>query len=565
MKKIKRLKIVEQIAIVTFFSVITPLVIAGLIVNNINQHGIRRELSYSAEMIAESIENNIHSLVESDEGKLKEVVLATKYFPNDYIEDVYLKDVVINSNLFKDLQIIMPSQLKADFKEPSRLHYNEENQDLILAEKIHDDKYLVATVDVEKFKDKIFENIKNDKRQIYVLDSNTGGLIFAHNYSKDDFENVKKLLPSKLEIDVPVTYGDIKNQPLAYLKASGTNLLVIVNTTHEITEKTINTARAKIIVAILVAAAFILLLVGIYTYYLYINIKQLFKGIMAISKGNYKRQIRLLMNFFTPSEVVFLASEFNKMVNEINVSYKKLKQKNIELKHLDEFRSNLVDTVSHEFRTPLTSIKGYTSRLLRQDIVLDEAMKHKSLVVIKQQSERLARMVEDLLVIPDIEGAKLNIRLEDVNLWDTVESSFLSIRNVENRIVENLVPADFPLVRADKDRIEQVIINLVENATKYAYEDSPIVISAEVENDRAILTVFNKADYIDKEKLEKLFEKFTRVEDDTTRTTRGTGLGLFIVKGLVEAMHGAIYLKSSVKNEFWVKVILPLVKESEQA
>lgn len=557
MKKIKRLKIIEQIALVTFFSVLTPLIIAGLIVNNVNQHAIRKELNYSAMMIAKTIDNNIYSLLESDEGKLKEVILAMKYLPSEYIEDVYLKDVVINSTIFKDLSVVRPSEQKNLALGDNRFSYDDESKELVITEKIHDDKYLIATIDIEKFKNKVFNNIKNDKRRIYVVDEENQ-LIFAHNYLKKDFEEVMSLLPEKLEVNAPITFGDVKNQPLAYLKMGSNKLTVIVNTTEEITEKTINTARAKIIGSIIIAAGIILFLVGIYTYYLYINMRQLFKGVLAISKGNYKRQIRLLMNVFTPSEVVVLASEFNKMVNEINVSYKKLKQKNIELKLLNDFRSTLVDTVSHEFRTPLTSIKGYTSRLLRQDIVLDEEMKHKSLMIIKQQTERLNRMVEDLLVIPDIEGAKLNIQLEAVNLSNVVESSLISIKNIDQRDVKNLVDSEFPYVKADKDRLEQVLINLIENATKYAYEDSPIIVEAERENNKAIISVSNKADYIEKQVLEKLFEKFTRVEYETTRTTRGTGLGLFIVKGLVKAMNGSIYLKSTMNNEFVVKIILPL-------
>ena len=147
--------------------------------------------------------------------------------------------------------------------------------------------------------------------------------------------------------------------------------------------------------------------------------------------GNYKRKIRLLTNVFTPYEIIFLAIEFNKMVDEINNTYRQLKHTNKELKKLDEFRSNLVDTVSHEFRTPLTSIKGYTSRLLRQDIEIDEETKQKSLKIIKSQSERLSRMVEDLLVIPDIEGAKLNLNIEPVNISDLINDSLISVKNKE--------------------------------------------------------------------------------------------------------------------------------------
>lgn len=560
MKKIKRFKIVEQIGIVTLFSVLAPMIIAGLIVNNINQHAIRKELNYSAQIIAQTIDNNINSLLESDEGKLKEVVLAIKYIPSEYIQGVYLKDVMINSNIYRNLEIVQPSLVEIPDIKDGVLNYLPKFNTIKIFEKIHDDKYLAATIDVNILASKVFNNLKNDKRRIYVIDENKN-VVLAHNFSHNDFQKVLKLLPNKLEKDKPVIFGNVKNQPLAYLKMTDKNLTVIVNTTEEITEKTINTARAKIILSILIAVGFIFFLVGIYTYYLYINIRQLFKGVMALSKGNYKRQIRLLTNVFTPYEIFFLATEFNKMVNEINVSYKQLKHKNRELKLLDEFRSNLVDTVSHEFRTPLTSIKGYTSRLLRQDIVIDDETKHKSLIIIKQQCERLSRMVEDLLVIPDIEGAKLNIKLERVNVSNEIGFALMSIKNIEKREIINNVSSEFPYIKADKDRFEQVVINLIENAVKYAYDGTPITIEARTDNKKAIISISNKADYIEKDVLEKLFEKFTRVEYETTRTTRGTGLGLFIVKGLVRAMNGSIYLKSSINNEFNAQIILPLYDE----
>lgn len=557
MKKLKRLKIVEQIIVVLLFAVVTPMVIAGIIVNNVNQHAIRKELNYSALMIAETINNNIYSLLESDESKLSEIVLALKYIPSEYMQSVYLKDVMINSDIFNDLVIVHPSSNKAILNDKSNLLYDNKTRKLTITAKIHNDKYLIATVNIDKLQDKIFNNIKGDKRRIYVIDD-MNNIIFSHNYDKEDFEKLIELLPSKLIEGHADTFSKVKNQPLAYMKMPSTNLVIIVNTTKEITERTINTARGKIIFSILAAAFFIIFSIGLYTYYLYINIRQLFKGIMALSKGNYKRRIRLLVHHFTPYEIVFLASEFNKMANEINLSYRQLKQKNRELNRLDEFRSNLIDTVSHEFRTPLTSIKGYTSRLLRQDINIDDEMKHKSLMVIKQQTERLSRMVEDLLVVPDIEGAKLNIQLEAVSLNNIVESSLISIKNIEKREIHNNIPVDFPQIVADKDRLEQVFINLLENANKYAHEGTPITLNAKRENKKAIITVTNKADYIEKQVLERLFEKFTRVDYETTRTTRGTGLGLFIVKGIIQAMNGTVNLISSMNNEFSVQVTLPL-------
>ena len=248
------------------------------------------------------------------------------------------------------------------------------------------------------------------------------------------------------------------------------------------------------------------------------------------------------------------------MVEEINLSYRRILQKNKELKQLDELRSNLIDTVSHEFRTPLTSIKGYTSRLLRQDIEIDKETEQKSLKVIKRQAERLSRMVEDLLVIPDIDGAKLNMNIDKINLNETFQLALHSLKSVENDNIKADIPENL-FIYADKDRFEQVLINLLENAKKYATEDTEIMLSAYAGEDSAYIKVENEAPFIPQEKVEQLFEKFIRLDNSTTRTTRGTGLGLYIVKGLVEAMTGEIKIHSTNDNRFIVTLTMPVAND----
>ena len=251
------------------------------------------------------------------------------------------------------------------------------------------------------------------------------------------------------------------------------------------------------------------------------------------------------------------------MISQIHKSYIQLNKKNKELKQLNEFRSNLIDTISHEFRTPLTSIQGYTSRLLRQDIEIDDETKQKSLKIIKKQSERLSRMVEDILVIPDIEGTRLNFDLKPVSISTIIENAIMLVKNDQNReIVNNIVSCDIN-VMADNDRLEQVFVNLIENAIKYAKDGSPIFLDYELRENRVVISVKNDYDLIPREKLKTLFEKFVRIDDSTTRTTRGTGLGLYIVKGLVEAMNGEIRLYSNEECGFCVKVYLQLAVEEK--
>ena len=218
----------------------------------------------------------------------------------------------------------------------------------------------------------------------------------------------------------------------------------------------------------------------------------------------------------------------------------------------------MIDTVSHEFRTPLTSIQGYTSRLLRQDIQIDEETKQKSLKIIKRQSERLKRMIEDLLVIPDIEGAKLNFNMIKLPINSIIENSILLVKNDSGKDIINNAKDCLTEIIADNDRIEQVFVNLIENAIKYSKEGTPIVINCEQDENNLIISVQNDYDVIPREKLKTLFDKFTRLDDSTTRTTRGTGLGLYIVKGLVEAMNGEIRLYSNEECGFCVKVYMPL-------
>lgn len=560
--KLKRLKIVEQIIIISLISVLVPSVISWFIINNVSQQSIRKELGNSAQMIARIIENNIYSVIKSDRHRLEEIIISLRHIPSEYKQNIYLQDLSINSNVFNDFEVIRPSE-NPEFDESKTLMFNAETEQLWLIDKIHDDKYLKSEINTKLIKDNIFTNIKGeDNRSVYVVD-NDKKLIFAHNYNEEEFQNSVKQLPKNTVINAVTRYDEVKNQPRVYLKIPDLNLTIIVNTTKALTDSTINKAKARILFAFLIAAAVSIFLTLLYSSYLYLNMRQLFKGIIAVSRGNYKRPIEPLTNIMTPREIILLTEEFNSMIDEINASYKKLKQKNKELKLLDGFRSNLVDTVSHELRTPLTSIRGYTSRLLRTDIEIDEETKHKSLLIIKQQSERLSRMIEDLLVIPDIEGAKLNINIEPVNLLNIVESSIYSVKNIETREVINEISNDFPLIWADKDRLEQIIINLLNNANKYAYPDTPIKITAKVDGDKASIKVINQADYIEKSVLHTLFDKFIRIDDKTTRTTRGTGLGLFIVKGLVEAMNGSVHLKSSQENIFTAKVTLPVCKEEE--
>ena len=562
--RFKRLKIVEQNLIVLLLAVIIPMTVGGFVISNINQKVVRAQLRDNASLIAGMVSTEIDFFANTVEKNLEQIRTALTYMKNREDQFLYLNSISETAFGREKLEIVY-----SKYELELLTEKNRESGRSTLYIPIDKERFLVATYNIENLDDELFKALNDDKRQIYVLGSDLN-LIASHNFDNEIFEESYNLLPKNklnLKYETPIVFGKIKNQPLVYIKKHSPDITIIVNTPKTLTDSTIYKSRVKIITMILLVALCIIAVGGLHSYYLYINIRQLFKGIMAIAKGNYKRQIRLITSPLTPYEIVFLATEFNKMAHQLQKTYIELDKSNKELNDMNEFRKNLIDTVSHELRTPLTSIQGYTSRLLRQDIVIDKETQQKSLRIIREQAERLKHLIEDLLTVPDIERFRLRTAIDKVWLQDIMESAKTLMKHKErNDIIINMAE-NFPQVSADKERLVQVFVNLFENAMKYSEEYTSIVVEGVVEEGVPTIRVRNKCEVIPEDKLVHLFDKFIRLDDHTTRTTRGTGLGLFIVKALVEAMNGEISLHSDEEWGFTVEIKFkqPEAAEAENA
>ena len=554
----RRLRIVEQIIIVLIFAVIVPLVVSTLIIANVNQQAIRRELQSSVQINTLNSYQYIQNNLEAKKNLLIRIASFLDYLPTQSKKTQFIKSIIAEDPSIKSLKLHHNHIEDAEFN-PS-ITYDSEQKLIRIIYKVDEKKYIEEIIDTEKFRQDVLEHFNDKERRLYVFNEDND-LVFASIYNNELTKQLLEMMPQKIENDEPQFFFEIKNQPNMVIQTQNPNWKIVVTTPVKVTKYGIKEARYKIIVATLAAAAAIIVICLTYMISLYTNLRQLFKAIKAVSEGNYDRRIRLIVNYMTPYEVMFLAHEFNKMVDKIRHSYKEINDKNERLKQLDSFKSNLIDTVSHEFRTPLTSIKGYTSRLLRNDVTITEDMRIKSLKTIKRQTERLSRMVEDLLVIPDIETSVLRVFPENINIASIVDNVALFMRHNTGRVINIFMPKESPIIYADEDRVEQIIINLLENASKYAIPDTEINVYISSDSQFAKVTIQNECQQIEEEKLNKLFDKFTRIDDSTTRTTRGTGLGLFIVKGLVEAMGGKITLSSH--NDFSVTFTLPLAEINE--
>lgn len=552
----KRLRIVQQILIVLLFAVIIPFVTVGLIISNVSQQSVRRELNYGVTQISSYIADTISSHIAASDNEFGYIAAAINEIPSRNLINKYLTEIEKKSDKYSSLEVTYhPKNYTDDYT------FNTDTKSINLTAKIDSKRYLTGELSFQGLEKLIGERANNMLQTIFVFDDKMA-LVAANSKDKVALEEVMRALPKNRKKNEGVLFSKIKNQPLAYFQMKDPNWVVVVMTNPSVTKNTIDRAREKIVLSLLIAAVCIFFAVGLYTYYLYINIRQLFKGIIAISKGSYDRKIRLLKSIFTPHEIVFLEKEFNYMTQKVSQTYLEISEKNLELKRLNEYRDSLVSAISHEFRTPLTSIIGYSSRLMRQDIVIDDDMKIKSLHIIKQQAQRLSRMVDDLLTIPDIESFHLSINPQLIDLQKVVELcvEYSNTKNVKFEIEQD---KNLNQVYADYDRLIQIIINLCDNAVKYNLDDEPIKISIQNTDTGIRLKITNKSEIIPPEMLEKLYDKFIRLDSDLTRTTRGTGLGLYIVKGLCDAMNIKVDIENV--NENFSVILNFMNKEYDEA
>ena len=222
--------------------------------------------------------------------------------------------------------------------------------------------------------------------------------------------------------------------------------------------------------------------------------------------------------------------------------------------------SEVVSTVSHELRSPLTSVKGYTSLLLNRWDRLKDEQKRMMLEQVHHDADRVTRLITELLDISRLETGRLVLRRQAVDLPDLTQQVLNKLRLAYPDLdCTTEFPDGFPKVYADPDKLEQVLTNLIENAAKYASTQGMSVVAA-VDTSVVSLSVSDTGEGIPHSDLPKVFKKFFR--RDLGKPT-GTGLGLWISRGLVEAHGGKLVAESTMGKGSTFRFTLPLVSIDE--
>jgi PAS domain S-box-containing protein len=214
-------------------------------------------------------------------------------------------------------------------------------------------------------------------------------------------------------------------------------------------------------------------------------------------------------------------------------------------REVDQLKTSLVSTVSHELRTPLTMIQGFSELLLmREDMGAEQS--REALAQIHTSSQRLGRLIDDLLSVSRIESGKLTAELGPVPLGDVMSEVIAAFApQADARLTTELDPALAPVL-ADRDKTIQVVTNLVSNALRYSTDSSSVRLVARSVGDHAEISVADQGIGMTETECAHVFDKFVRMDHPEVRRVSGTGLGLYIAKNLVEMQHGQLWVNSTV-------------------
>jgi two-component system phosphate regulon sensor histidine kinase PhoR len=234
------------------------------------------------------------------------------------------------------------------------------------------------------------------------------------------------------------------------------------------------------------------------------------------------------------------------------------------LKKLEKMRADFVANVTHEIKTPLTAILGFVETL-QEGAIEDKETAGKFLQTIRKHAERLNRLVDDLLTISDIELCEMSLFFESVSISGIIESA-LSI--IESKAVnkgltlEKDIPDHLPPIRADRDKLTQILLNVLDNAVKFTLGPGKIAITAfDDKINNVIVKISDTGIGVPKDEIPRLGERFYRVDKTRSRELGGTGLGMSIVKHLMMAHDGEIKIESRLGKGTTVSLVFPVFHE----
>ena len=365
------------------------------------------------------------------------------------------------------------------------------------------ERIMFITPDGTVVMDTAYEKIPEERRQIDDFDYTRSGSQYAQtghffNYFDEDMLSVMAPITNAYSIKgyvaIHVPISSIRNQVYA----------------------TFNTNYVTYLIMMLL----ILLFFIFYFFQIHRPLKEIINGVNEYSKGNLQYRINLPPG----DELHRLGASLNYMSSEIN--------------EMDKFQQKFISNISHDFRSPLTSIKGYLEAMA--DGTIPPEMHQKYLNIVLFETDRLTKLTNNLLTLNDLDPKSVRLTYTDFDINDIIRHTIETFEGtcLEKKISFKLTFSSKQLmVSADVEKIQQVLYNLIDNAIKFSHPGSAISISTTIQGGKAFISVRDSGVGIPKDSLPKIWERFYKTDSSRGRDKKGSGLGLSIVKEIILA-HG---------------------------
>jgi len=407
----------------------------------------------------------------------------------------------------------------------------------------------------------VMYNASNNGIRIKILDNNFNLLynVFSDNMNKR-FTNFDLVLLDSLSNDESkiVTLKNYNKDGYdIHLVGKTTYGYVVISSSVESIKKDAKTTMIVITMTSVITFGVLILISYFISKLFSRKIKEIKDVTDDITRLNFNKKIEVKEN----DELGDLFNNINNMSDELEESIKKLedankklKQELVEKEKQEVARKKLIANISHEFKTPLTIISGYT-QLIKEDIKDEETIKNAELII--NESERLSDLVREFLELSRLESGNIFLNKENINFNELIEEELdklsVKLNNKKIKVITKFTKDD--IVNADKKQITRVIENVLTNGVKFCKNDMVIRIKTYNKNNYFYYEVFNTGDNIKDADLENIFNSYYK--DKSTRNKDGTGLGLTIVKAIIDLHDGACVVKN-VKDG--VKFIISIKK-----
>ena len=265
-----------------------------------------------------------------------------------------------------------------------------------------------------------------------------------------------------------------------------------------------------------------------------------------------------------------ILEDLHEIHENLKKSQRKIKQQNIKLKKLDRIKSDFLNVTSHELRTPMSAIKGYIQMIMKQTLGETTEEQKNALNIVLRNIDRLDHLIQDILDISRLESGTLKLIPEKTNVKTMVEETVETMQSsadLKHITINAEVGDNIPEITVDKERIKQVIINIISNAIKFSPDGSIINVRSKEDKDFILVEIQDFGRGISKDKQKKIFETFYQVDSGMDRKFGGAGLGLAISRGIVLAHGGEIWVESIVgkgSTFYFTMPIKPVVDIGEE-